>query len=149
MKAWNIPYTVLCPSLPVNGRTVKDGILYVNGVPLAESPMRNHPLTPMRDSRLVNLMEMQSEFPAKVVGSSSMVAAGSVAPGKPCYLIPVTRPMRWRPDCGIFRKLKFSDGRLRADRGVGTAVYEAVWNGAGKMRRCICRGTYGHGGNAG
>ncbi len=88
MKAWNIPYTVLCPSLPVNGRTVKDGILYVNGVPLAESPMRNHPLTPMRDSRLVNLMEMQSEFPAKVVGSSSMVAAGSVAPGKPCYLIP-------------------------------------------------------------
>lgn len=88
MKAWNIPYTVLCPSLPVNGRTVKDGILYVNGVPLAESPMRNHPLTPMRDSRLVNLMEMQSEFPAKVIGSSSMVAAGSVAPGKPCYLIP-------------------------------------------------------------
>lgn len=88
MKAWNIPYTVLCPSLPVNGRTVKDGILYVNGVPLAESPMRNHPLTPMRDSRLVNLIEMQSEFSAKVIGSSSMVAAGSVAAGKPCYLIP-------------------------------------------------------------
>ena len=88
MKAWNIPYTVLCPSLPVNGRTVKDGILYVNGVPLAESPMRNHPLTPMRDSNLVNLMEMQSEFPAKVIGNSSMVAAGSVAAGKPCYLIP-------------------------------------------------------------
>ena len=61
MKTWNIPYTVLCPSLPVNGRTVKNGILYVNGVPLAESPMRNHPLTPMRDSNLVNLMEMQSE----------------------------------------------------------------------------------------
>ena len=88
MKAWNIPYTVLCPSLPVNGRTVKNGILYVNGVPLAESPMRNHPLTPMRDSRLVNLIEMQSEFSAKVIGSSSMVAAGSVAAGKPCYLIP-------------------------------------------------------------
>ena len=88
MTAWNIPYTVLCPSLPVNGRTVKNGILYVNGVPLAESPMRNHPLTPMRDSRLVNLMEMQSKFPAKVIGSSSMIAAGSVAPGKPCYLIP-------------------------------------------------------------
>lgn len=88
MKEWKIPYTVLCPSLPVNGRTVKNGILYVNGVPLAESPMRNHPLTPMRDSNLVNLMEMQSEFPAKVIGNSSMVAAGSVAAGKPCYLIP-------------------------------------------------------------
>lgn len=88
MKAWNIPYTVLCPSLPVNGRTVKDGILYVNGVPLAESPMRNHPLTPMRDSSLVNLMEMQSEFPAMVIGNSSMVAAGSTVAGKPRYLIP-------------------------------------------------------------
>ncbi len=88
MTTWDIPYTVLCPSLPVNGRTVKNGILYVNGVPLAESPMRNHPLTPMRDSHLENLMEMQSEFPAKVIGSSSMIAAGSIASGKPCYLIP-------------------------------------------------------------
>ena len=88
MKEWQIPYTVLCPSLPVNGRTVKSGILYVNGVPLADSPMRNHPLTPMRDSSLVNLMEMQSEFPAKVIGNSSMVAAGTVAGGTPCYLIP-------------------------------------------------------------
>lgn len=27
--------TVVCPSLPVNGRTVKDGILYVDGTPLS------------------------------------------------------------------------------------------------------------------
>lgn len=88
MKAWNIPYTVLCPSLPVNGRTVKNGILYVNGVPLSESPMRNHPLTPMQDSNLVNLMEMQSEFPAKVIGAEAAGSFGSFAGGKPYYLIP-------------------------------------------------------------
>ena len=45
-------YTVLCPSLPINGRTVRDGILYVNGVPLAESSMRHHPLNPMTKSAL-------------------------------------------------------------------------------------------------
>lgn len=52
----------LCPALPVNGRIVKDGILYINGVPLAESPMKNHPLTPMWDSSLKNLMEAQSKY---------------------------------------------------------------------------------------
>lgn len=53
----------LCPALPVNGRVVKDGILYINGVPLADSPMKHHPLTPMWDSRLKNLMEAQSQYP--------------------------------------------------------------------------------------
>ena len=54
------PYTVLVPALPVNGRTVKDGELFVNGIPLAESPMRNHPLTPMKESDVCRLIEMQS-----------------------------------------------------------------------------------------
>lgn len=88
LKAWKIPYTVLCPSLPVNGRTVKDGILYVNGVPLSESPMRNHPLTPMRESSLVKLMEIQSEFPAKAVGSNFTATAERAEAESPCYLIP-------------------------------------------------------------
>ncbi len=58
------PYTVLCPSLPVNGRVVKEGRLYVKGEPLDESPMRNHPLTPMWDSRIKNLIEAQSAYQA-------------------------------------------------------------------------------------
>lgn len=36
-------FTVVCPSLPVNGRVVKDGILLAHGVPLAETGMRHHP----------------------------------------------------------------------------------------------------------
>ncbi len=88
LKTWQIPYTVLCPSLPVNGRTVKNGILYVNGVPLSESPMRYHPLTPMRESSLVKLMEMQSAFPARLVGREGLSAAESEAVKTPCYLIP-------------------------------------------------------------
>lgn len=57
----------ICPALPVNGRVVKDGILYINGVPLSESPMKDHPLTPMRDSSLKNLMEAQSKYPCFVI----------------------------------------------------------------------------------
>lgn len=56
-------YTVLCPSLPVNGRTVEDGILYVHGIPLGESSMRYHPINPMKESALTKLMEAQSRYP--------------------------------------------------------------------------------------
>lgn len=68
-------YTVLCPSLPINGRTVKDGILYVNGVPLAESPMRDHPINPMRKSDISALMEEQSRYPCRVLREAQMEVA--------------------------------------------------------------------------
>ena len=56
--------TILCPALPVNGRIVRSGKLYVNGVPLDQSPMKNHPLTPMWDSRIKALIETQSKYHA-------------------------------------------------------------------------------------
>ncbi len=64
MENLGIPYTILCPALPVNGRTVKGGCLYVNGIPLHESSMKDHPLTPMWDCDLVRLMNSQSKFPS-------------------------------------------------------------------------------------
>lgn len=60
--------TVLCPSLPVNGRTVKDGILYVDKIPLSKSSMKDHPLTPMWDSRIAVLMSGQSRYPCLELG---------------------------------------------------------------------------------
>lgn len=62
MEKYDIPYTLLCPSLPVNGRTVKNGRLYVNGVPLHETHMKNHPLTPMWDDRIEELMRSQGKY---------------------------------------------------------------------------------------
>ena len=47
MDLLDVPCTILCPALPVNGRTVENGNLMVNGIPLHESHMKNHPLTPM------------------------------------------------------------------------------------------------------
>lgn len=71
MQKLDVPYTILCPSLPVNGRTVKEGCLYVNGVPLHESPMKDHPLTPMWDCDLVRIMNAQSMFPSVKISDSS------------------------------------------------------------------------------
>lgn len=70
--------TVLCPSLPVNGRTVKDGVLYVNGTPLADSPMRTHPLNPMTESFLPLLMDAQSGRKTAVI-DSGVVRSGPEA----------------------------------------------------------------------
>ena len=65
-------FTLLCPSLPVNGRTVEDGVLYVNGVPLDESPMRDHPLNPMWDARIPRLMRPQSQNSCMVLGRTEL-----------------------------------------------------------------------------
>lgn len=54
------PFTLAIPALPVNGRTQYMGHLFVNGVPLAESPMRHHPLNPMTDSNLVRWLGKQT-----------------------------------------------------------------------------------------
>lgn len=62
MEKYREAYTILCPALPVNKRMVKNGILWVDGIPLAESPMRNHPLNPMWASKLADLMEPQGKY---------------------------------------------------------------------------------------
>jgi 3-dehydrotetronate 4-kinase len=52
---------LVCPAFPTNKRTVYMGNLFVGEVPLAESPMKDHPLTPMRDSNLQRVMQRQSK----------------------------------------------------------------------------------------
>lgn len=51
--------TIYCPAFPENGRSVYMGNLFVGQQPLAESPMKDHPLTPMRDSNLMRLLTPQ------------------------------------------------------------------------------------------
>ncbi len=87
MELTGAPCTILCPALPVNGRTVEDGKLMVNGVPLHESPMKNHPLTPMWDCRIKKLMEPQSRYACREWKAEEMEHS-QVPSGQPCYLIP-------------------------------------------------------------
>ena len=63
MEYLDVPYTILCPSLPVNKRTVKAGHLYVDSVPLHLSYMKDHSLTPMWHSKISELMKEQSPYP--------------------------------------------------------------------------------------
>ncbi|HKM08007.1 MAG TPA: 3-oxo-tetronate kinase [Sphaerochaeta sp.] len=59
MEALGTRLTLVCPALPINGRTVYKGYLFVNDQLLSDSPMRNHPITAMLDSKLERLMQGQ------------------------------------------------------------------------------------------
>lgn len=97
MEELQVPYTLLCPALPVNQRIVKNGILYVNNIPLSESHMKYHPLTPMWESSIAKLMEPQSSFPCMVLNYEKLYWKKDIlqqeienfeAANKPFYIIP-------------------------------------------------------------
>ncbi len=67
MQELGTGFTVVSAALPVNRRTVYKGYLYAGDVLLQDSGMRNHPITPMTDSYLVRLMEMQSKGKCGVI----------------------------------------------------------------------------------
>jgi uncharacterized protein YgbK (DUF1537 family) len=72
--------TVISPALPINGRTVYQGYLFVSDQLLAESGMRHHPVTPMTDSNLLRLMEAQAQGRCGLVNAAEMDrGAGAVA----------------------------------------------------------------------
>src|SRR3546814_3325761 len=71
------PYTTLFRS-PANGRTVYRGHLFVGEQLLSDSPMRDHPLTPMRDSNLLRVLQRQSRGRVGLVPFAS-VEAGAAA----------------------------------------------------------------------
>ena len=70
--------TIYCPAFPENGRSIYMGNLFVGRQPLAESPMKDHPLTPMRDSNLMRLLEPQVSRPVGMVDRLT-VAQGAQA----------------------------------------------------------------------
>jgi uncharacterized protein YgbK (DUF1537 family) len=83
---------VVVPSFPANGRTVEGGILSVHGVPLAESSMKDHPLTPMRRSRVAELLAPQTsaavgEVYSEVVDRGSEALAEALSGSAARYVV--------------------------------------------------------------
>jgi uncharacterized protein YgbK (DUF1537 family) len=79
MEALRTDFTIAVPALPVNGRTQYLGYLFVNGVLLSESPMRNHPLNPMTEPNLVRHLQAQTSRRVGLVALPS-VRAGLIFP---------------------------------------------------------------------
>jgi uncharacterized protein YgbK (DUF1537 family) len=78
MNDLDTPQTIYCPAFPENGRSIFMGNLFVGEQPLAESPMKDHPLTPMRDSNLLRLLAPQVSRPVGLANRLT-VAKGPMA----------------------------------------------------------------------
>jgi len=69
---------LVTPAFPETGRTVYMGNLFVGSVPLNESPLKDHPINPMRDSNLVRVLARQSKCKVSLVDLAT-VARGPEA----------------------------------------------------------------------
>ncbi len=75
MAALGTDFAIACPAFPENGRTVYRGHLFVGDQLLSDSGMRDHPLTPMTDANLVDVLQAQSR------GRVGLVRYDTVAQG--------------------------------------------------------------------
>jgi uncharacterized protein YgbK (DUF1537 family) len=78
LAALGADFTIACPAFPKNQRTVFKGHLFVGDVPLHESGMQDHPLTPMTDPNLVRVLARQSKSKVGLV-AFDRVRAGAAA----------------------------------------------------------------------
>jgi uncharacterized protein YgbK (DUF1537 family) len=97
-----VDFTIACPAFPENGRTIFNGHLFVGAQLLSESPMKDHPLTPMTDANLVRVLQRQTK------GKVGLVPYGIVRQGAAA--------------------IRAAIGQLRAD-GVRNAIVDAVEDG--------------------
>jgi uncharacterized protein YgbK (DUF1537 family) len=73
MRRLGAESAIICPAFPANGRSIYQGYLFVGPVPLHESSMKDHPLTPMRDSNLMRLMGAQTQAKVGHVGYTTVL----------------------------------------------------------------------------
>src|ERR1700722_10086798 len=61
------PLVLVNSAFPEMRRTIYRGNLFVGDVPLNESPLKDHPLNPMRDANLVRVLGKQSRSPVGLI----------------------------------------------------------------------------------
>lgn len=78
MQDLDTAQTIYCPAFPENGRSIFMGNLFVGEHLLSDSPMKDHPLTPMRDANLMRLLTPQVTRPVGLA-NRLVVARGAAA----------------------------------------------------------------------
>jgi len=90
-QAWrDDAIAVVCPAFPATGRTVKDGILYVDGVPVSQTSAATDPVTPVTESHIPTLLaaahlalipgESHHALAARIEQVGNVVAVDAVTP---------------------------------------------------------------------
>ncbi|MDB5527498.1 MAG: hypothetical protein JWR51_601 [Devosia sp.] len=61
LELLDAPIAIACSAFPAAGRSIYMGHLFVGQVLLSDSPMKDHPLTPMHDANLVRVLQRQAK----------------------------------------------------------------------------------------
>ena len=114
---------IICPAFPATGRTIYQGHLFVNGKPLHESGMQNHPLTPMTDPDLRRWLKPQTQrtvahIPAEIV----MQGAGAIAQAMGVVTTPSLVVVDAITDVNLLEIGKAAKGRKLITGGSGVAL---------------------------
>ncbi len=72
MTELGVDVTIACPSFPAAGRTTYKGHLFVGNQLLSDSPLKDHPLNPMRDANLVRVLSRQTALPVGLIEISTI-----------------------------------------------------------------------------
>ena len=78
MERLDCRFTLACPAFPGAQRTIYQGHLFVGASLLSDSPLKDHPLTPMHDPNLVSVLSRQTRRKVGLV-SYETVEAGAEA----------------------------------------------------------------------
>lgn len=76
---------IICPAMPKTGRTCRDGIIYLDGVPLHQSDIGRDPFHPLASSAVADLLRQQTSLPvghlslADVAGDAAALRSTIVA----------------------------------------------------------------------
>src|SRR5688500_3299527 len=120
-------FTVATPAYPRNARTVYKGNLFVGDVPLAESGMRDHPLTPMRDSNLVRVLGAQTRrrvflLPVEVMEAGAVEIKEKLSGAEGYAVLDATRDEHLVAAGAACRELKLTTGGAGLAMGLARAL---------------------------
>ncbi|HZG23976.1 MAG TPA: four-carbon acid sugar kinase family protein [Chitinophagaceae bacterium] len=75
MAGLRVGVALFAPAIPVNGRTTREGVVYVHGVRLEETEFAADPRTPVRFSRIADIVSLQTTRRVSEV-KTAMLPAG-------------------------------------------------------------------------
>lgn len=75
LDACGFAQAIICPAFPAAGRILREGVLYVHGVPVAQTALSRDPVTPVQESHLPTLLAATAHRPVVQQPPLSALAA--------------------------------------------------------------------------
>jgi uncharacterized protein YgbK (DUF1537 family) len=125
-------FIIVAPAFPQNGRIVKNGVLYVNQVPLAETESARDPKTPVLESYIPTLLNRQSSR------SIGLVNYRDLRQGADYIREKLAAFQREGVRYIVFDSLTGKDLQDIAD-GIGSSGYTVVWSGSAGLANYLSK----------